>query len=87
MDFLNAQKLGVDFTYNLDKDFYYPAFIFPTDLGELKHIYQNNNKAFDLLDFFTKKVIMVDENTYYKYRFNDKIASSGDKFTFLWTER
>jgi len=78
----SIKDTGIKHTYSTIKDSYL-AFAYPSELGELKHIYQNK-ALFDLLDNFEMSLVEKDGMKYYLYCFKDIIIAGTDEFEFLW---
>lgn len=82
----SIKETGVRHSYGSTKKSYI-AFAYPTELGELKHIYQNDLYAFDVINSFEKKMVNKDGRQFYLYVFVDKISAGVDVFEFLWKDR
>lgn len=63
---------------------HYLAFAFPKDLGNLKHIYQNNLYGLDLIYSFEIEEFVDKGQTYLIYKYPDQMLCDNDKFEFLW---
>ena len=63
---------------------HYLAFAYPKNLGNLKHIYQNNLYGLDLIYSFEIEEFVDRGQTYLVYKYPDQMLCDNDKFEFLW---
>ena len=85
VDFSIKEK-GIVHYFNPDKKAYL-AVAFPSILGPLKHIYQNELYMFDLIDSFEVQEVVKDGKPYLMYKFPGKVTAGTDKFEFLWKDK
>lgn len=74
---------GFTYIHKLD-NIHYLVFAYPKNLGNLKHIYQNNLYGLDLIYSFEIEEFVDKGQTYLIYKYPDQMLCDNDKFEFLW---
>lgn len=60
------------------------SFAYPSELGDLVHIYENDMTMFDLLDNFAKVIVIKDGINYNLYYGTELVKEEDCKYQFLW---
>jgi hypothetical protein len=83
---VDASIIDTKFTYTFSdtNKKCYPAFLIPADFGELKAVYQNGLAYFNIVSFFVKESVKINNINYLLYKMDEETFINKDKFDFYW---